>query len=249
MPRDAWRVEGSHWEVGSRLRRGQVMQAGVHLGRASRKGAEACCWRGTRQLGACLWDRGQAGGAGRRRPPASADFARSPFLLLPITRQILQAAFQSCASVLQSTSGQGPGPAVSVTRMSHSVCPLRAQWPAGTPSRPPMIDRAFSFRHMSFLGEHFTVWCGQYLSRDYPLCGRQNSPRSPRLPTTPRDSSPAGSLGLGLWLDFSVTGPLQGTVSFKGGGWSGRAGLMQDPFRGPSCRQLPTRPASQSSCT
>lgn len=103
------------------------MQAGVQLGRASRKGAEACCWRGTRQLGACLWDRGQAGGAGRRRPPASADFARSPFLLLPITRQILQAAFQSCASVLQSTPGQGPwSRSVRHTDEPLSVSPLRS---------------------------------------------------------------------------------------------------------------------------
>lgn len=196
-----------------------------------------------------------SGTGGRQGGPVAAALRRlqtSParrFSSFPSRGRSSRLLFRAVPLSSSAPCGRARGPAVSVTRMSHSVCPLRAQWPAGTPSRPPMIDRAFSFRHMSFLGEHFTVWCGQYLSRDYPLCGRQNSPRSPRLPTTPRDSSPAGSLGLGLWLDFSVTGPLQGAVSFKGGGWSGRAGLMQDPFRGPSCRQLPTRPASQSSCT
>lgn len=102
-----------------------------------------------------------------------------------------------------------------------------------------MIDRAFSFRHMSFLGEHFTVWCGQYLSRDYPLCGRQNSPRSPRLPTTPQDSSPAGSLGLGLWLDFSVTGPLQGAVSFKEGGGQGGPASCRTPSEARAAASYP----------
>lgn len=75
------------WEASPLLSRGQAIQAGVQLGRASRRGAKACCWRGTRPLGACLGDRGRGRVLGR--PPRLRAAPAPQYLLCPITGQIL----------------------------------------------------------------------------------------------------------------------------------------------------------------
>lgn len=207
-----------------------------------------CCWRGTRLLGAFLGDRGPAEGAGSSPPPRVCRLRplRS-FFSFPSRGKSSKLLFRAVPLPDSPTQGQGPWSTVPIPRMSRSVCPLHAvsRWDTFKASH----DCTFSLRCMACLRGHLPAWRGLCLSRDYPLCGRQNSPRSPRLPATPQDSSPARSPGLGLWLDFSVTRPLQTAMGFKGGRWSGRASLTQDPFRGPSCRQLPARPASQSFCT